>query len=379
MNYLFFSAIGVYCSLVIYAIVKWGKITSRKLPPPFRQPGLMSVIVPVRNEAHNVGRLLNAIAQQSIEPAAFEVVIVDDYSTDDTLEIVMSYLAPFKISTISLASINEKSGLRLSGKKHAISQGIKHAQGDIIITTDADCYMDQGWLQSIYSFFARFDAQMIVGVVVFTGAKGLFQKMQAIEFATLIGTGAVALDSGHPNMCNGANLAFKKQAFEAVNGYAGNYHIPSGDDEFLLQKIFKIFPNQVFFNAARNSIVYTEPVKEILSFIGQRRRWSSKWKLHKSPAIKILALGVFGFHLGLIISLGAALSGMINFYVFAIGFGAKAITEYIFIKRLFDHYGKALHLGYFLILQCIYSVYVLIFGLLSNFGSFEWKERRYKL
>jgi len=378
MNYLFLTIIGIYSTIIFVAVVRWLKITHRRLPGFVEQSGFFSIIIPVRNEAQTITRLLDAIAEQQVQKTSFEVIVVDDHSTDGTLELVQSQSRPYKLTVLSLEKINKYDGVTISGKKHAISEGIKHAAGEIIITTDADCYMGKDWLGSIYNYFAVNNAKMVVGPVAFDGAKGLFEELQSIEFAVLIGVGAVALESGSPNMCNGANLAFRKKVFYEVEGYSGNFHIPSGDDEFLLQKIYSRFPRDVYFNSSKASVVYTEPVSSIWSFIDQRRRWSSKWKLHKSWGVKAVALGVFCFHLFLIISLVAAISGDLHLGVFAGGMVVKAIAELFFLKKLLDHFDKPLAAVNFILLQAIYSIYVLVFGVLSNFGSFEWKGRSYK-
>ncbi len=378
MNYLFLTIIGIYSTIIFVAVVKWVTIARRAEPGSTSLPEFFSVIIPVRNEAHHIKRLLDAIARQRVSKASFEVILVDDHSSDGTLEVVQSQSWPFKLSILSLEEINKGKDVPISGKKHAITQGIQQAAGSVIITTDADCYMGEDWLQSISHYFTAYDAKMVVGPVAFNGAKSLFENLQSMEFAVLIGVGAVALESGNPNMCNGANLAFKKQVFDDVEGYSGNFHIPSGDDEFLLQKIYSRFPHHVYFNAFRSSIVFTEPVREVSTFINQRRRWSSKWKLHQSLGVKAVAIGVFCFHLFLIISFFAAISGYLSFFVLAAGMVVKAVAEMFFLKKMLDHFGKPLKPAYFIILQGVYSFYVLIFGVLSNFGSFEWKGRSYK-
>ncbi len=378
MNLLFLFIVGVYSTVIVFATVKWVKLVQRKMPVSGNPSGFISVIIPVRNEAVQIPRLLSAIGRQSFSSSLFEVIVVDDHSTDETRKFIEEKKWPFKLIALSLEEISKRQGVILSGKKQAISQGIIHATGDIIVTTDADCYMGVDWLRTIDDYFSAGHVQMLAGPVVFDGANNLFEKMQTIEFAALIGAGAVALDAGNPNMCNGANLAFKKQAFEAVGGYEGNLHIPSGDDEFLLQKIHRQFPGQVYFNTAKVSAVYTSPVKKLSTFVNQRRRWASKWKLHKSVTVKLVALSVFGFHLSMIGFLICAVFTYLHPLIFIVGFCAKAVGEYIFIHNLFRHFGKSLRPGVFILLQGIYSVYVVVFGVLSNFGSFEWKGRNYK-
>lgn len=378
MSYVFLVIIGIYSGLIAFATIIWTKITAEKVPLPKRNPGLLSIVIPVRNEALNIEKLLTAIAAQNFSPSLFEVIVVDDHSEDDTKSIINSFNSPFQLKYFFLPEINVLPGGTRTGKKQAISQGVLQAKGEIIITTDADCFMDKEWLQSIYNYFESYDAQMLVGSVTFEEEETFFDKLQTLEFAALIGSGAVALKIGKPNMCNGANLAFTKKAFEEVRGYEGNEHIPSGDDEFLLQKIYEQYPKAVYFNSSKNGLVYTKPAKKLNTFINQRRRWGGKWKLHKSLSVQILALAIFLFHSVFIGCLIAALNGTFELYAFATGFLIKASVEFIFLKKILERFEKPTFFKQFVVLQCLYSFYVIVFGILVNFGSFNWKGRKYK-
>src|SRR5213075_2078285 len=123
-------------------------------------------------------------------------------------------------------------------------------------------------------------ARFISGPVKLEEGNSLFGKMQVTEFASLIGTGAASIGFGMPNMCNGANLAFEKAAFVAVNGYAGNDKIASGDDEFLMHKIHSQFPGSVCFLKNPKAIVRTNVQQSLSGFLSQRIRWASKWKFY---------------------------------------------------------------------------------------------------
>src|SRR5690606_24407046 len=135
----------------------------------------------------------------------------------------------------------------------------------------------------------------------------LFSALQAMEFASLIGSGAATLALGIPVMCNGANLAFRKEAFQQAGGYGDNNHVPTGDDVFLLRRIFSHDPRSVRFNAFPESVTETEPASTLSEFVRQRIRWASKWNLHPKPDSALLAAFVFFVHLsiaGLWLSLG---------------------------------------------------------------------------
>lgn len=370
----------IYFLFLGVAIAKWDGMVRRKPLPKSKDTDQLffSVIIPARNEREHIGALLNALSNQHFSPVRFEVLLIDDHSEDDTVAIARAIGAalPLSLRIISLKE-EESEGFEMKGKKRALQKGITAARGEIIVTTDADCVMGEDWLQSIHDYFVSKGAKMLVGPVTYHTAENLFGQLQIIEFAALVGTGAVSLGFGQPNMCNGANLAFEKQAFERVGGYKDNMHIPSGDDEFLLQKIYKQFPQQVFFNANPKGIVATYPAENIKSFVAQRKRWGGKWRLHKSLSVKLLALFIFFFHLVLLVSLVWTIFGELNPYMFAGTFLIKSAFEYFFLKRVLHHLGKPLYFKHFVFLQAIYSLYILVLGMLANSGTFEWKGRKY--
>lgn len=378
MSCIFIIPIVIYCVVLIFAIFHWNRITAQSLPIESKAASFITIIIPVRNEVLNIGKLLTSIGQQNFNQTFFEVIVVDDHSEDDTAKIVKDMVLPYRLKVISLSNILDVSGKKPAGKKQAITQGILEAKNGIIITTDADCFMGREWLKSMQLYFEILKAKMVVGAVAFQNEENSFQKMQTLEFAALVGSGAVSLQLGKPNMCNGANLAFSRAAFLEVNGYQGNEHIPSGDDEFLLQKIYQRYPNDVFFNASTEGVVYTSAIKEFRTFVNQRRRWSGKWKSHKSWSVKMLAVGIFVFHLVMIVSFLAVLAGGLSPLVYLSGFMFKATIEYIYLKRILNNFVKIVHFKEFLILQSIYSIYVLVFGVMANFGTFDWKGRKYK-
>src|SRR5690606_7520040 len=92
----------------------------------------------------------------------------------------------------------------------------------IILTTDGDCRVGCDWLKAHAEIFAMQRPKLVSGPVTFYEGKTWFEQLQTIEFSSLVGTGAASIQAGKPNMCNGANLAFTKAAFQEVKGYEGN-------------------------------------------------------------------------------------------------------------------------------------------------------------
>ena len=373
---------GLYLLGMGYLFYHWKTI--RPLPATMMElpEGLLiSVVVVVRNEEDHIKDLLNDLANQSIKPESFEVIVVNDHSSDHTCLWVekLGYSLPLNLRLYHLSSD--------FGKKAGLELGVKRATGRYIAVTDGDCRISPNWLLTLFNTFYSRNAVFISGPVAFAGETGLFEKLQGIEFASLVGSGAALLQAGKPGMCNAANMAFVKAVFEEVGGMLASLHIPSGDDEFLLQSIFKYYPKQVFYLKSKEAIVATKAQENWKLFYQQRKRWAGKWRLHKNPFVALTALGVFFFHLSWIIfflivlrdqlTVGLSSNNPLLFYFF-IGALFKFGTEFLFLQIVLKSLNKKLLLWPFIVLQLLYPVYVLIFGIAVNFGSFSWKGRTYK-
>lgn len=371
---IFFSTFTLfYCSLVLILFLGWKKIPLVKKTSISGEEDwpFLSIIIPVRNESAGILNLLNDLNQQSFPKGHFEVIVVDDFSTDDTVQKVNNHSHKLRID-LKVISLTKK----LGGKKKALRTGIDQAKGEIIVTTDGDCRADAEWLACINAAFLQQQRMMVCGPVTFHNEASSFERLQTIEFASLIGTGAASLYYNFPNMCNGANLAFKKKAFESVNGYTGSDHIPSGDDEFLMHKMHEKYPGQVCFLKAKGAIVKTSALNQLKGFINQRKRWSGKWNLH-GLQIKVLALIIFLYNLSLIAAFISSFLGYYQWNLLFIQLFFKILFEYLFLNEVLRFLDKKIKVFYFLLLQLIYPLYVVFFGLAANTGNYKWKERTY--
>lgn len=204
-----------------------------------------------------------------------------------------------------------------------------------------------------------------------------FEIFQCIEFASLIGTGAAFMHLKAGNMCNGANLAYPKQVFEEVEGYENSPNIPSGDDEFLLQKVKKKYPNEIFFLKSEDYQVKTQAQTSFSAFFQQRKRWSSKWNQHKDWRVGTLAVFIFLYHFGcLIIPFFAFLSDKMDYKYFFFVLMAKIILEFVFLALVTKYFKQSYLWIWIPFIQLIYSFYVVFFAILPNKKSYLWKGRK---
>ena len=300
MEAIFACILLFYCLLVVYFHYYWLQIPVFQLSPDFSDNSILrslTVIIPVRNEAEHIMSLLEDLQQQktisgnALSTNHWEVIVVDDESEDETAKLVQEFQAraTYSVRLIRSSRVNEG----YSPKKAALWTGIQQAKGDIIVTTDGDCRVGPYWLATWIQFFQEKNPAMVAGGVTFYQEEAWFQHLQTLEFTSLIGIGAAGIQSGNPITCNGANLAFSKKAFRAVNGYDGHWHIPSGDDEFLLHTMYKHFPGQVYFIKNSSVVVRTLAKQRISDFFQQRKRWAGKWKMHRVGYTALVALSVF--------------------------------------------------------------------------------------
>jgi biofilm PGA synthesis N-glycosyltransferase PgaC len=370
---------GLLLSLVLlygYVILRrrraWQHLPVVPLPPPGEEDVFISVIIPVRNEEANIGLLLQDLARQAYPPHLFEVLVVDDGSTDATTAQVAAFRpgAPYALRLLDLASLGPG-----TGKKQAVTAGVGQARGELLAFTDGDCRVQPAWLQHLAFAYRQHHAGFISGPVAFHHPAGPFAKMQAVEFASLIGVGAASLALGKPNMCNGANIAYPKQVFEEVQGFAGNAHIASGDDEFLLHKIFARYPDRVFFLKAPAATVFTRTQNSFGSFMAQRVRWASKWPAYQQAAPRLMALLVFGVNLALLAGLGLCLGGVLPSWIFGLAFGLKFMVDILFLWPVMAFFNQQHYWPYIFLLQLVYVPYVVGVGLASWKGHYHWKGR----
>ncbi|MHA4739314.1 glycosyltransferase [Dyadobacter sp. MSC1_007] len=333
----------------------------------------ISVIIPVRNEAENIPLLLRDLAAQTWPASQFEVLVMDDSSTDNTAEVVknISRTAPCNIRLITLPDVRTS-----SPKKRAIETAISQAKGKLVVTTDGDCRARPGWLAAVAAHYAATGAKLISSPVTFNGETSFTDHLQTVEFASLIGSGAASIAAGYPSMCNGANLAYEKDAFLAVNGYDGVRHLASGDDEFLMHKIAAAYPGSVHFLRNREAIISTAPHKKWNDFFRQRKRWASKWKHYQSKTPLVLALYIFACNLSCILSAILWLSGYLGTSSFLILLALKCVPEWLFLGSVLMFLQKTASLIYIPITQIFYPCYVCFFGLAAQKPHYEWKGRK---
>jgi cellulose synthase/poly-beta-1,6-N-acetylglucosamine synthase-like glycosyltransferase len=336
-----------------------------------------TVVVPARNEAQNIKKCIDSILNQQYPMEYVELLVVDDFSEDDTPLLVKEIGAQFSnVHLLSLAAYDAPDTIN-SFKKKAIEIAVSQAKGEWIVTTDADCVVPPQWL-SLYNAYIQQNEQenklvFIAAPVMFFKETGILNEFQVLDFLALQGITAAAVGAGKHSMSNGANLAFEKAAFIAVGGYKGVDQIASGDDMFLMHKMKTTLSSNIGYLFHPNAIVWTKAMDNWKDFIMQRIRWSSKARYYDDNSIFWVLMLVYLYNLTFLILL---LLGDFPFLLLSLF--TKTLFEIIFLIPVSRFYKMPGQLRYFPLYQPLHIFYTLVAGLFGQIKTYTWKGRRVK-
>lgn len=334
----------------------------------------ISIIIPFRNESDNILKSLKSIEGLNYPENNFEVIYVNDSSDDDSFQKIFTINKSGNIKVISVPDNFSAN----AHKKKAVRFGIENSKGSIIFTTDADCVHQPDWLTNMMNCFDE-NTGFVSGPVEFYDGKNKWENIQKLEFAGLVLAGAGLIGKNRPIICNAANIAYRKKAFEVVNGFNDNMSLSSGDDEFLMQKIWKETNYKVKFCMNREAVVKTDTNKTVGQFYNQRKRWASKGLFYTDKLLVFKLILIFFFYAGLFaMPFLAAFVSIKYLLIFVVSILVKYSLEYKIVstgsRLLFSND----MLKNFYLAEILQVPYIIIAGISGLFGNFTWKERKVK-
>jgi cellulose synthase/poly-beta-1,6-N-acetylglucosamine synthase-like glycosyltransferase len=333
-----------------------------------------TIVVPFRNEERDLGQLLESISQLNYPISLIQIVMVDDFSKDNSVTIYNRWRLNHEAVDTTLL---ENLVLSNSPKKDALGRAIPIAKHDWIVTTDADCIVDKNWLLTLDNYIQAHTPEMIVGSVMYKTKNNWFHHFQQLDLMSLQGTTIGSFGIGKPFMCNGANFAYTKRFFTEIGGFGGISDKVSGDDVFLLQKAVNSNRDKIHYLKNNDSIVKTKPENDLFRLFMQRVRWAGKTTGYSSSYGKTLAIIVLLMNVGLIAGFWFATCGCIDWPLFLTVFLAKYIVDYILLIKSNSYLRK----GQFFVpiaSSIVYPFFSGVVGIYSLFGSFRWKGRKFK-
>lgn len=353
---------------IVFALFAAGLVFRHMHNPSEQQSIPMSIIVAVRNEEANIDELLISILKQDYPVEDYEIILVNDHSTDNTWPMAKKWADQH--ANIQLAELPNQS----KGKKQAVALGVKLAKNDTVVLTDADCTHPTSWLRSIALAYKAKKAHMLIGPVMISPANTFFEKMQALEYASLTASSMGACGVGLPFMASAANLSFNKSML-GFEQQMLNPKYASGDDVFLLhsaklKKGFRISPLN-----GEGAMVLTQPVKSVGKFLAQRARWASKSTGYTDFTAIAVGFTVLLFNLLLVALAVLSFWNIAYLKILGIGYMVKSMADLLLLIPFLSHHKKLSLLYVFIPLQLVYPIYIVVAFGMAMLTNIRWKRK----
>jgi len=368
-------------TIVLYlAFLIWIRSGYRRLEPKTDTAITpdVSIIVAARDEALNIPRLLAALRQQSYSAERLEIIVVDDGSTDDTSLILQ--LEARKIKNLHPIRI-EQPPASWGPKKWALTQAVRRARGEIILTTDADCRPGPRWVEAMVPHFNDPSTGMVVGPSpLVSERRGFWWEALLLDSCAMDALTAGGASRGLALTCTGRNLAYRRETFEDVGGFKGVEHFVSGDDDLLMQKVAASGNWRITFTLNAAAAVASPPPATLGAFIRQRLRFASKGRyyfgLDTGPGFKLILPFLYLANL-------AALAGLVMFAttlgpLWLVPVAVKIVAEALLVYPYMNRIERRVRVGTFIVTALVHPLYVVLFGALGNLHKLAWKGRRYE-
>jgi len=323
----------------------------------------ISVVIAFRNEMQNLPKLLDSLKHQSIDASQFEIILVNDHSTDQW-ESAITEILPLNARILHSPD---------SGKKAALRWGVQQAKGEVIAMTDADCMVPPKWIEILLKQFENKELTVVVGAVRLTANGSFFKYFQQLDFLSLQVSAMGAVGLNHPIMCNGANLACRKDFYNNIKSLNDNYL--SGDDIFLLHEAKRRGVTISMVNDP-DAVVETNPVPTLSALLNQRIRWASKSKGYTDFDSLAVAWIVFLANCGLATLFVAGWWSVTGFLIWLMAFIIKIIIDKLLFNKGFGFFAIINRPLFYIIAQLIHPFYTLAIVFAAAFTNGSWKGRR---
>lgn len=334
---------------------------------PAKTQRSVSIVIAARNEASVIEKCINSILKNDFHSHLFEIIIIDDHSTDQTYNLAAS----FQTANVKVSRLPDG----ITGKKAAIQFGVHQAKNEIILCTDADCEVEKSWISSHLHAYENENIAFCTGIVLPKYLGTILSNFQWLDFASTMTITANGIYRKQYYLANGANMSFRKSSFLAIQGFEQNKNRASGDDIFLVQNLAKQF--EIGFISSPFSKVTTKSEITWQDFFIQRKRWATK--ALASPDKNVMKIQGFVFFYALF----TLLMFILMFFQFHL-FGAalailvlgKIITDFAFLYQVATHFRKSEVMSSFFTSFLIYYIHILYSGWNATFpGKYAWKNR----
>lgn len=365
----------ILISLIYAGFILWLTDGIRNLSSPTENEYIYpetTVIVSARNEENNISNLVNALVNQSYPKELLQLIIINDRSTDQTAEILTNYER--EIDNLTIVTIQETPA-GWAPKKWALNTAINTVTTEIILQTDADCIPHNDWVKCMVQPFSSSEVGFVSGPAPLTNKSTLIDSLYELDSLAQDAFSAGGFSQGMVFSCTGRNIGYSKQAFDDVSGYENVSHFISGDDDLLLHKITGDPSYKAQFVLSKESVVESPPPSSLEQFIHQRLRFASKgfsyYNIKTSASLRVVLPFLYVTNLVALLSLFnfTETSHFYWMWPWIIKTMVDGIITYVFYHSI----GRKWSLGTMTLLSLIHPLYIVTFGILGPFSTFEWK------
>ncbi len=354
-----YTVLIVYLALILICLA--GVYRGKHSDLSDKKSEFVSVIIAVKNEARLLPRCLSALVHQSYPDEQYEILVIDDHSTDETWSILQAFAVLYPgVHPLKVDRINYK-----SSKKSALETGILMASGSLLLLTDADSVPPFRWIQSMVNRFtprtglvAGFSPQTIPDKPVWDNI--LFIDSLAAAFVS-----AATIGWGRGVTCAGRNLAYRKQAYKDVQGFSSTPDKLSGDDDFILRSIARHPVWQVTYTFQQKSCVPAQGPPTLKTFWNQKRRHLSAGRSYSTTS----KIGYGVYH-----SLNLILWSGLFWFPGILALALKWIIDFLVLQNISRKPGGSLRIPAFVLWECFFPLYHILLTPLSMRKTQSWEE-----
>ncbi|MBK7103881.1 MAG: glycosyltransferase [Ignavibacteriae bacterium] len=324
-----------------------------------------TVIVAARNEEKNISECLESLNKLIYPEGKLEIILVDDFSDDQTKSIIEKYITDKPIFKLIQPIKNYGQTL---GKARAIANGIEVAKGEIIFTTDADCVVNPNWVKTLASYYTD-DVAMVCG---YTNQKSdnIFEAVQDIDFIYLLIVAAGSINIWKPISAIGNNMSYRKSAYLEVGGYE---KIPFSvtEDFQLLMAIHDHKKYKIIYPLDSEGLVTSKPCLDFKTIFHQKKRWAVGGLNVRLDGAIVIGTAMFVMLLSLLIPFNYS-----DIALYLLVF--KLFTDYFMISNVY----KSLKLKLKIINFIAFEIYVPIYFIVTSVNllfsrKVMWKGRKF--
>ncbi len=260
-----------------------------------------------------------------------------------------------------------------SGKKCALLYGAQRSKSELLLFTDADCRIHPDWIRSYATTYFLDKPGLIIGLVDHIFERGLMKLFFRFDFISLVIAGAGSCAIGRPTLCNGANLAVKRDLYLTLADKIYT-KIPSGDDVFLLHEVKRTENETIAIVKSKHSFVKTRSPQNVKEFFNQRIRWASKSKYYSDRDTIMLSLLVFITNTLIALIFIFCIVAFSKSWYFLFIPVLKMIADELIMSSGLKFFGNYNFVWLLPVFEVIYPFYIIVTAIAGVFDAFTWKS-----